>query len=159
MKSIIRKIGTLQEKKGSFEIWITWINDLTLHLIFLMLHQFSRRHLTSYIWYHFTPSLNFRFTPGVVPFKVHPGHGHLPLPSAPPPPPLHGHIQLSGRTICLLHIYRRVSVYLLDTIQTLLTYLYHETESSEIFSNMHKISILLATFYLRAYGSCVPVAN
>lgn len=53
-----------------------------------MLHQFSRRHLTSYIWYNFTPSLNFRFTPRVVPLKVHLGHGHLPLrlPPAPPPP-------------------------------------------------------------------------
>lgn len=57
---------------------------------------------------------------------------------------------------CLLRIYHRVSVYLLDTIQTLLTYLYYETESSEIFSNTQEISILLPHFILGHMGSAFP---
>lgn len=139
-KSVIRTIrGGI-----SFETWIMWINDLTIHLIFLMYYQFSRRHLTSNsIGYNFMLSLNFRFTARFVPLKVYCGHGHLlQLPPAPPLPHTMALFSYQEEPFCLLCIYHRVSVYLLDTIQTLLTYLYYETESSEFFSNTHMWLVL-----------------
>lgn len=100
-------------------------------------------------------SLNFRFTARFVPLKVYRGHSHpLQVPPAPPLPHTVALFSYQEEPFCLLCIYHRVSVYLLDTIQTLLTYLYYETESSEFFSNTHEISTLLATFYLRAHGFC-----
>lgn len=122
-----------------------------------MYYQFSRRHLTgNYIGYNFMLSLNFRFTARFVPLKVYRGHGHLlQLPPAHPLPHTVAIFSYQAEPFCLLCIYHRVSDYLLDTIQALLTYLYYETESSEIFfQHTHEISILLATFYLRAHGFC-----
>lgn len=109
-----------------------------------MYYQFSRRHLTSnYIGYNFMLSLNFRFTARFVPLKVYRGHGHpLQLPPAPPLPHTVALFSYQEEPFCLLCIYHRVSVYLLDTIQTLLTYLYYETESSEFFSNTHMRLVL-----------------
>lgn len=107
------------------------------------------------------PTLNFRLITQVVPLKVHCGHCHLllQLPPAPSPSPAPSIFSYQAEPFCRLHIYHSVSVYLLDTIQALLTYLYYETESSEVFSNTRRISVLLATFYLRAHEYCIPLAN
>lgn len=133
--------------------------ELTTYLIFLMYYEFSRRHLTSYTGYNFMPSLNFRFMPRFVPLKVHCGHGHLLLHFLQSHHLPHTIATLSyqAEPLCLLHIYHRVSVSLLDTIQTLLTYLYYETESSEIFSNTHmRLVFSWPQFILGYKGSAFP---
>lgn len=96
------------------------------------------------------PCFNFRPIPRVVPLKVHRGQGRL-LRSCLWPrhlPHTLAVLSYQAEPFCLLHVYHGFSVYLLDTVQTLLTYLYCETESSKIFSNTHMGLVFCKPYFI-----------